>query len=139
MATGARRFGVGQARTTQGVFAFVGLTQVMAVVSDWRYAGGPDGLTVISALGAVMSLVLVLVVAPRSIVRVGEGRISWWFGRRHHDLAFDEVADIRPDPRWWAASQLVTTDGRVLRLPLQPHHGPAVWRLVLGDRTPSPA
>jgi hypothetical protein len=84
----------------------------------------------------VASLAVVLT-AGRSLVHVSHGRISWALGFRRHDLAFDEVADIRRDPRWWATSQLVTTDGRVLRLPLQPHHGSEVWHLVLGDRTPS--
>ncbi len=134
---GLQRFGVGQVRATQGVFAFVGTTQVLAVLSDWRYAGGPDGWTVVPAVAAVASLVAVLA-AGRSLVQLGDGRISWALGLRHHDLSFDEVADIRPDPRWWvASSQLLTTDGRVLRLPLQPQHGPEVWQLVLGARNPA--
>ncbi|GAB4065729.1 hypothetical protein GCM10028777_16240 [Angustibacter speluncae] len=118
--------------------AFVGLSQVLAVVGDLRYGGAPDGWTVVSALGAVGSLLLVLLVVPRSIVHVGDGRLRWWVGRRHHDLGFDEIADIRRHPRS-GGSQVVTTDGRVLRLPLQPQHGPEVWQLVLGDRSPSPA
>lgn len=122
----------------QAAFGVLGASQVLAVVGDLRYSGGPDGWTMVSAVGAVLSLLLVLLVAPRSIVRVGDGRIAWAVGRRRYDLAFDEVADIRRRPHR-DASEVVTTDGRVLRLPLQPQHGPEVWQLVLGDRTPSPA
>ena len=136
---GTRRFGVGQVRWMQVAYAFLAVPQVLAVVGDLRHGGTPDGWTAISALGAVGSVLVVLLVVPRSIVHVGDGRLRWWVGRQHHDLTFDEVADIGPDPRWWGSSQLVTTDGRVLQLPLQPQHGPEVWHLVLGDRNPAAA
>lgn len=135
---GVQRFGLVQARAMQGVFALLALIQTLQAVSGWRQAGGLDGMVVVSVCAAVLSAAVV-VIAPWSVVRVGDGRIAWAVGVRRHDLAFEEVADIRQDPRWWGASQLVTTDGRVLRLPLQPHHGAEVWHLVLGDRTPSAA
>lgn len=135
---GTRRFGIGIVRFQQGLFAVVALTQLLGAFTAWRDAGGLDGWVLLSA-ALVVVCGLAAVAVHGQVVRVGEGRISWRLGLRSHDLAFHEVAEIRRDPRWWAASQLVTTDGRVLRLPLQPQHGSEVWRLVLGDRTPSPA
>ena len=134
---GTRRFGLAAVRFQQAVFVVVGLAQLLSAVRAWRDAGGPDGWVLLSG-ALIVGCVLAGVAVQGQVVRVGHGRIVWRLGHQHHDLPFDQVADIRRDPRWWAASQVVTTDGRVLRLPLQPQHGPEVWQLVLGDRSPSP-
>jgi hypothetical protein len=134
---GTRRFGLAVVRFQQTVFVVVGLAQLLSAVRAWRDAGGPDGWVLLSG-ALIAGCVLAAVAVQRQIVRVGDGRIAWRLGYQHHDLPFDQVADIRRDPRWWAAaSQVVTTDGRVLRLPLQPRHGPEVWHLVLGERNPA--
>jgi hypothetical protein len=132
---GTRRFGVGWARAQLTVWLLLALVQALTAVNAWRDAGGPDVWALLWLSIAAIS-VLNALSAQAGVVRVGGGRLAWGFGRRRHDLAFDEIADIRRHPQA-DRSEVVTTDGRVLRLPLQPHHGSEVWHLVLGDRTPS--